>query len=493
MSDEALQFHDDWSEFLNEEERLEELFGRAGSAQRQALANKGKAAVASTVAGAKKQFRTAGSTIASKVGAGHHGQLSFKDQEAAWKGMSNLPDWTNDPVKVKRQYVIANNKNLAELNDLRDWMITLNGLAKETGVRSPVQTMDGLAYWWMGRSAVSKTDQQRWASLESKAKTVADAWPEDANEIELGEDGKSAVFKNAPTISFPAAIDVMVLRYLNDRYEGKSYAAIEKDWRSGVDDLKAVLMGSPGTLYNRDNGLLGGAIPYRKSVTGLNAAAKEVIRAGLKANGSVVEPEPRSRDAEEETTREPRRTAAEGVSNSHKSKLNEIGLPKFRRNKKKKCPKIPLRVLKQDFKLINPGWKTGPLVVLRSLNEDFDAIPSLYDGMKEMWNEQGLNNEQKAEAEEAYEIFEPKLQAAFEKGFDGYVKFLIKLWKTRLGETFESYVQLREAANQASCKEAARQARISAGAPDAFRADDPITQESIQESIEDRWKRLALL
>ena len=532
MSDEANQFHDDWNEFLNEEERLEELFGRAKDLASRA-GKKWDAAKASDMGKALgKKFTDAGSTIASKVGAGPHGQLSFKDQEAAWKGMSNLPDWTKDPVRVKRQYVIANNKNLAELNDLHDWMVTLTGMAKETGEQSAVQTMGGLAYWWTGRSEVSDTDKQRWASLESKAKTVADAWPEDANEIELGEDGKSAVFSGAPKISSPGAIDVMVLRYLNERYKGKSYAAIENDWRTG----KAELNESLEKIYNKEAGLLGGDKPYREPATGLVGAAKDVIRSGIEANRSVEEPAPADTEAPATPPVE-RSRAAEGVSNSHKSKLNEIGLPKFRRNKKKKCPKIPLRVLKQDFKLINSDPATPTLVIIGSLEEEgFDVIPPLYEGMKEIWQQQDLNTAQRKEANEAYVIFEEKLKKAFRDPFYDYVKFLIKLWKTRLKQTFESYVQLREAANQASCKEAAGGPSAKWAADNAAKAlpylkgtpeeqakardwihdledskktaivkalkdlghDFEASEEQpagpdLQESIEDRWKRLALL
>ena len=506
MSDEAKDFHDDWRKFLNEEEELEELFGRAGAAQRQALANKGQAALKSTAKGAAKQFRDAGSTIASKVGAGHHGQLSFKDQEAAWKGMSNKPDWTKNPDEVKKQYVIANNKNLAILNDLRDWMITLKGMAEGTGVNTPIKTMDGLAYWWMGRSHVSKADQQRWASLESKAKIMADAWPKDANKIELGEDGESVVFVRAPVPSFPGAIDVLVMRYLNSRYKGKSYAAIEKDWRTGVSELEEALMGSAGTLYNKEDGLLGGKTPYRDPARGLNTAAKKVIIDGMRANPGVEEPErpqwPPSEATPEEEPPEEIDLAAEGIGDTlereaaelliSESDLAELSLPSFGRKKKKKCPITPRKVLKHEFKLNVPaGWKEkGPLVSMRSLEEGFDAIPSLYDGMKEMWSQQNLNPAQMAEAEEAYKIFEPKLKIAFVSRFDGYVKFLIKLWKDRLDETFRKYEKLRIKADKLKCK---REAAGEGGEGGAPTPEEVPTPAPVRESVEDRWKRLALL
>jgi len=459
MSDEALQFHDDWSEFLNEEERLEELFGRAGSAQRQALANKGKAAVASTVAGAKKQFRTAGSTIASKVGAGHHGQLSFKDQEAAWKGMSNLPDWTKKPEEVKKQYVMANNKNLAELNDLHDWMVTLTGMAKETGVKEPLQTMSGLAYWYLGRSEVSATDKKRWASLESKAKTVADAWPEDANEIELGPNG-TVKFTKRPDITSPGAIDVMILGYLNRRYNGKSYAAIEKDWTTGTKALEEAL----GKIYSESGRLGKPSVPYEEKAHGLIGAANWVLGKGQAGNDSVQEP-----------------TSSQPDENVSESRLDELGFPKFGR--KKKNPGIPRQVLAKDFIL------STPLVEISSdLNSAFNEILPLGPGMKKMWKTQDLNEDQYKEAEAAYKIFQPKLVIALVEGLGAYKKFLIKLWKTRLNETFEKYVKLRNAANKNSPEEAEPEQVSQEPDPTNTRSTSPETRRADSQSEEERAK-----
>ena len=468
MSDEANQFHDDWNEFLNEEERLQELgLGNLGigssnlaMAKRKAFGNKVKAAKDSTVAGAKKQFRTAGSTIASKVGAGHHGQLSFKDQEAAWKGMSNLPDWTKKPEEVKKQYVMANNKNLAELNDLHDWMVTLTGMAKETGVKEPLQTMSGLAYWYLGRSEVSATDKERWASLESKAKTVADAWPEDANEIELGGDGKSVEFTKRPDITSPGAIDVMILGYLNRRYNGKSYAAIEKDWTTGTKALEEAL----GKIYS-ESGILGKpSVPYEEKAGGLIGAANWVLGKGQTGNDSVQEP-----------------TSSQPDENVSESRLDELGFPKFGR--KKKNPGIPRQVLAKDFIL------STPLVEISSdLNSAFNEILPLGPGMKKMWKTQDLNEDQYKEAEAAYKIFQPKLVIALVEGLGAYKKFLIKLWKTRLNETFEKYVKLRNAANKNSPEEAEPEQVSQELDPTSTRSTSPETRRADSQSEEEHAK-----
>ena len=470
MSDESSQFHDDWNEFLNEEERLEELgLGNLGigssnlaQAKRKAFGNKVKAAKDSTVAGAKKQFRTAGSTIASKVGAGHHGQLSFKDQEAAWKGMSNLPDWTKEPAQVKKQYVMANNKNLAELNDLHDWMVTLTGMAKETGVKDPLQTMSGLAYWYLGRSEVSATDKKRWASLESKAKTVADAWPEDENEIELGADGTSVEFIKRPNITSPGAIDVMILGYLNRRYNGKSYAAIEKDWTTGTKALEEAL----GKMYS-ESGILGRpGVPYEDAALGLIGRAKWILGQGQTGNDSVQEPA----------------SSQQPDENVSESRLDELGFPKFGR--KKKNPGIPRQVLAKDFIL------STPIVEIPSdLNSAFNKILPLGPGMKKMWETQDLNEDQYKEAEAAYKIFQPKLVIALVEGLGAYKKFLIKLWKTRLNETFEKYVKLRNAANKNSPEEA-EPAQVSQE-PDPTSTPDPRPKQKTNKKKKRRSQKKA--
>jgi len=498
MSDEAKDFHDDWREFLNEEEELEELFGRTAGAQMRNLRNKAAGGLDSAWKGTKKQFSDAGKTMASKVGAGAHGQLSFKDQEAAWKGMSNLPDWTNDPAEVKKHSMMANSKNLAQLGGLAEWYLTLEKLAKETEVTAPLEAMNSLAFWWLGRNAMSKADAERWASMEYKAKTLAQGWPKDSNEIELDEDGKSVVFRAPiPNPSFAGAPDIMVLHYLNNRYVGKSYAEIDEDWPEGKKALIAALKTGPLKSledYSQSK--------YEKDLDGLRALGTAVYKG---VNSSVVPdlvaPEwPPSEAPSEEEPPEEIDLAAEGIGDVlereaaelliSESRLAELSFPSLRRGTKKKCPKTPDEVLEHDFVLSQPLVKVRTIEHMPARMGDIDVIPSLKKGMQAMWDSQGLNNEQRLEVEKAYNIWQPKLQIAFEGSYDKYIKLLIKLWKTRLDEVFIRYKKLRRKADKLKCK---REAAGEGGEGDAPTPEEVPTPTPVRESVEDRWKRLALL
>jgi len=515
MSDDTKDFHDEWIQFLNEEEleeidfrgmaaKARDLGGNIGAKSRTA-GRAGAAAAGRAGKALKKQFTTGAKTAASQVGLGKHSQLSFADQEKAWSGMQQMSKAHANPETINKQIILANLNNLPRLDKPADWYITLKTLEKTAGpeafsnVLPPSVTMDGLLYWWKGRSKGGNVGMDY--ALKANLQNLESAWKDP--EVELAEDQKTALITPGPHISQAGAIDTIVLGYLNQRYKGKSYAAIQQDFRTGRSELLKALRGGPNSLYNPDGRFFGGeganSKPYAKPSENLTAAALAILSAGASSNASVEEP-PSEEEQEAETPTEkpavPRaaenfdrilQRETENLLSSAQTLDEKIRLPK------KKCPKTPTSKLAKEFILQAPNeGRPNPLVSLRKTTlKNFDTIPPLIPGLEAIVKSQAgqLTIAHRDEAKAAIAAFVDKLKVAMEGEFNSYVHLLTKLWKEKLDLAFKKYVKLRRKADLKQCKEKLKAAKEK-DTEEELGDDDELLP--LAESIENKWKRLAL-
>ena len=556
MSDDTKDFHDEWQKFLSEEELDEGLRDLAKSAGSSISRGLGKAKRAATGAKARQAYTKAGDalssawsaagknlqgtgkTLASKVGAGAQGQLSFADQEKAWAGMAKLPDWTDDPEEVEKQYIIANSKNLARLDNLFEIYVTLDDMSRRTGIKDPLLTVNGLLFWWKGRQTVTTGAgaEDAFAALAVKINNMKSVF--ENPEIELNPENEEEVVITPQTqISAPMAIDIIVFKYLNERYKEKSYKDITDDWRDGVKELNKLLF-EDGGLYDDEKGPFGAGgkppgmegtwhKPYGiEPAKGMIQQIKKVFDGAQKANKAIGKPSAapfRSGEPPADTAD----VAAENIERALEAELLEmfspteivdekLRIPKRLRRKKKQEPPS---AWKEDFILNQPftNLEESDITKLKGFPEAAQTVLPLYNGMKKMWDStsgiyqrqidpatnkitaqrgQGLNPKQQQEMNEAFGRFAVNLQVMMQSQFKSYVGELLKMWKLALDTSYKTYADLRMA--QQAAKKAAEEE--SADGPEASGEESPPELEPIPtdeppvatESIENKWKRLAL-
>jgi hypothetical protein len=108
----------------------------------------------------------------------------------------------------------------------------------------------------------------------------------------------------------------------------------------------------------------------------------------------------------------------------------------------------------------------------------------------------GLTPGQQEEMDESFKRFANNLRVRMEDDLRPYVRELLKMWKVALDTSYETYADLRMA-QQAAKKDAEKEA---ADGPEASGEESPPELEPIPtdeppvatESVENKWKRLAL-